>query len=227
MIPAPRVISPDPTPKAPASRQGLVDSFRAAFAGLLYAAQTQRNMKIHLVSALLVGLVGSGIRLGLAEKVTLIFCVIMVVFAELLNVALESLVDLHSTKRSHFAKHTKDTAAAGVLVLAGGTVVIFAALVAHNWAEVTRSTAQVIRQFSVGIPLAGMAALLLGRSRPLWLTVSCLLGSGTLFGLTCTWSESYAFSALTGAVLILCMVCALPVSRQAASSSGSSPYPLK
>ncbi len=51
-------------------------------------------MRVHLVSAVLVGLVGSGIALGLAEKVTLIFCVLLIFFAEILNSALEHLVDL-------------------------------------------------------------------------------------------------------------------------------------
>ena len=95
-------------------------------------------MRVHVVSAILVGLVGSGIPLGLAEKVTLIFCVLLVFFAEILNSALETLVDLATQQFDEKARVTKDAAAAGVLVLAIGTVVIFAAILVHNWDDGAR-----------------------------------------------------------------------------------------
>ena len=89
-------------------------------------------MRIHVVAAVLVGLVGSGIPLGLAEKVTLIFCVLLVFFAEILNSALEHLVDLAMQQFDEGAgdqgRRRGGGAGAG-----GGTVVIFAALLVHNW----------------------------------------------------------------------------------------------
>jgi len=99
-------------------------------------------MKFHVVSAVLVGLVGSGMPLGLAEKVTLIFCIMLVFFAEILNTALEALVDLHTEDFNDLAKVAKDAAAAGVLVLAIGTVVIFAALVCSHWSTSWRTQAK-------------------------------------------------------------------------------------
>jgi diacylglycerol kinase (ATP) len=53
-----------------------------AWNGLIHTVVHQRNMRMHLISGLLVGLVGSGIPLGLVEKVTLIFCVLLVLFAD-------------------------------------------------------------------------------------------------------------------------------------------------
>ena len=52
-----------------------------AWDGLIHTAVHQRNMRMHLIAAIMVGLVGSGIPLGLAEKVTMIFCVLLVLFA--------------------------------------------------------------------------------------------------------------------------------------------------
>jgi len=130
-------------------------------------------MKIHLVSTLLVGLVGSGIPLGLAEKVTLIFCVQLVLFAEMLNAALESLVDLHSDKRSHLGKDVKDLAAGAVLLLATGTTVVFLAFLVHEWEVVVANSEQVGRQFAVGIPLAITSSLLLwSKPRAPWLNAA-------------------------------------------------------
>ena len=125
--------APPRTPFPSRGGAGLLASFRHAWTGLIHTVVHQRNMRVHLVSAVLVGLVGSGIPLGLAEKVTLIFCVLLIFFAEILNSALEHLVDLAVQQFDEKARLAKDAAAAGVMVLALGTVVIFAALLVHNW----------------------------------------------------------------------------------------------
>ncbi|RYZ44104.1 MAG: diacylglycerol kinase family protein, partial [Myxococcaceae bacterium] len=105
-------------PQFPSRRSnGLFASFGHAWAGLIHTVAWQRNMRVHLISGVLVGLVGSGIPLGLAEKVTLIFCVLLIFFAEILNSALEQLVDLAVQQFDEKARLTKDAAAAGVLVL--------------------------------------------------------------------------------------------------------------
>src|SRR4029453_13166496 len=127
--------SPPPRPAEPyrAPRAGtFLRSLTHAWTGLIHAVVHQRNMRVHIISAVLVGLVGSGIPLGLAEKVTLIFCVLLVLFAEMLNSGLEQLVDLAIQQFDDKAPLTKDAAAGGVLVLAIGTTVIFAAVLVHN-----------------------------------------------------------------------------------------------
>jgi diacylglycerol kinase (ATP) len=196
------VASPMPARQSHA-QLGVLEALGHAYRGLLHAL-AQRNMKIHVVSAVLVGLVGSGIRLGLAEKVTLIVCVILVFFAEILNTALEALVDLHTEDFNDLAKITKDAAAAGVLVLAIGTVVIFTALLVHNWDVVVENRHQVFRQAALGIPLAMLTAVLLSRwHRPAWvdhlLFVVAMLNWGALW----MWTVSWVFTTLTGALVWL------------------------
>src|SRR5207245_4454235 len=132
---------------------GLLRSFVHAWNGLIHTVVYQRNMRIHLVCAILVGLVGSGIPLGLSEKVTLIFCVLLIFFAEILNTALEQLVDLAIQQFDEKARLTKDIAAAGVLVLAIGTVVIFAAILVHNADTVLSHGSEIQRQVLFGVPL--------------------------------------------------------------------------
>lgn len=182
---------------------GFKSSLRHAWNGLLHAAG-QRNMKIHLVATVLVALVGSGLRLGLAEKVTLIFCVMLVLFAEILNTALEALVDLHTEDFRDLARITKDVAAAGVLLLSAGTVIVFAALLAHNLDEILASGSRIARQAAVGIPLSAVVALLLRpASRPSSLKDHSLFASGlVLWALLASWSVSAVFSAMSAAVLL-------------------------
>ncbi len=165
----------------------------------------QRNMRMHIVSALLVGLVGSGIPLGLAEKVTLIFCVLLVLFAEMLNTALEQLVDLAIQQFDEKARLTKDIAAAAVLVLAVGTVVIFAALLVHNASTLMEHLDNIRRQVLIGIPLILCAgALVQNLRRPTWMLVTLGLVSFACWGVSLSWTESTVFSALTLGMLIVC-----------------------
>src|SRR5262249_44542275 len=112
-----RRLRPARTPPPFPLRQGpgVWSSAVHAWNGLVHTVLYQRNMRLHIVAAVLVGLVGSGIPLGLAEKVTLIFCVMLVFFAEILNTALEHLVDLAVQQFDEKARVAKDAAAAGVL----------------------------------------------------------------------------------------------------------------
>lgn len=181
-------------------------SVRHAWDGLIHTVVHQRNMRMHIIAGLLVGLVGSGIRLGLAEKVTLIFCVLLVLFAEMLNSALEQLVDLAVQQFDEKAKLTKDIAAAAVLVLAIGTVVLFAAVLVHNAETILSNLPAIQRQVAFGVPLVTMGgALMHEQAKARWVDVGLSLGALGLWGLMTSWSESEVFSAMTLGLLLVCM----------------------
>lgn len=198
---------------------GFVDSALHAWRGLVHTVVHQRNMRIHLVSAVLVGLVGSGIPLGLAEKVTLIFCVLFIFFAEILNSALEALVDLAVEAVHEKARITKDAAAAGVLVLAIGTVVIFAAILVHNAPVILAHGEDIQRQVLWGGPLAVSLGVWLGLRRPAraldWALGAFSLG---LWGVLVTFSKSYVFSAMLFGLWALCGAAARMRRREAAAA---------
>lgn len=205
---------PRPQPRTPPYPKlggtGLLDGFLHAWNGLIHTVVYQRNMRIHVVSALMVGLVGSGISLGLAEKVTLIFCVLFVFFAEILNTALEQLVDLAIQQLDEKARVAKDAAAAGVLVLAVGTVVVFAAILVHNWGTVARSGPQIARQVMLGLPLVACSTLLLAATRkPLWLDAALLATATALMVALSLRTESMVFSALTYGLVLVCFASAV------------------
>jgi diacylglycerol kinase (ATP) len=176
----------------------------------VHTVEHQPNMRIHLLAALMVGLVGSGIPLGLAERVTLIFCVLLVFFAEILNSALEALVDLATQEFDEKARLTKDAAAAAVLVLAIGSVVIFAALLVHNWSTVLAEGPRIRRQVLLGLPLLALVWLLLRvRPRPLVQDVAAFLLSLLLLGVLSLRSTSSVFTAMSFGLLVLAGAAAL------------------
>jgi len=214
-VPAPAP-SPLRRPPYPPRRPGFWSSALHAWNGLVHTVEYQPNMRIHVLAALLVGLVGSGIPLGLAERVTLIFCVLLVFFAEILNSALEALVDLATREFDEKARVTKDAAAAAVLVLSIGSVVIFAALLVHNWSTVIAHTGRIQRQVVLGIPLTVCTALLLrpGPRAPAQ-DLLAFLGALLFFALLTLRSTSSVFSAMTLGLIVLAGASALDRQRAA------------
>jgi diacylglycerol kinase (ATP) len=216
--PAPVPLRKPPYP--PRRGEGFWGSAIHAWNGLVHTVVHQPNMKVHVVSAILVGLVGSGLPLGLAEKVTLIFCVLLVFFAEILNSALETLVDLATQEFDEKARVTKDAAAAAVLVLSIGSAVIFAALLVHNWGTVLASGPRIERQVLFGIPLAGCAALLMGDRRRPWGQDALAFGVGlVLSGVLATWTTSAVFTAMTVGLLVLALAAARERARARATKN--------
>jgi len=105
-----------PSPRRPSRSR--VESFRFAFSGIWYALRTQPNTQIHAVVT--VGLLALAAWLGLsrAEWAILALTIGLVWVAELLNTALEALMDLVSPDIHPLARVAKDVSAAAVLITA-------------------------------------------------------------------------------------------------------------
>ena len=101
-----------------------LNSFSYAFSGLVYAFKTQLNFKIHCVFAVLVIALGVYSKLALAEWLWIVFAIGLVMITELLNTAIEVLVDLISPQKHPKAGAIKDIAAAAVLVSSLTAVII-------------------------------------------------------------------------------------------------------
>lgn len=107
----------------------LAISFKYAWAGLSYAFKTQRNFRIHTAIGTLA--IGLGVFLHLKPvEISVIGITIGIVLAmELLNTAIESLVDLTVGQSYHeLAKIAKDCAAGAVLVSAMAAAIVAVAL---------------------------------------------------------------------------------------------------
>lgn len=94
-------------------------SFRYAWAGLAYAFRTQRNFRIHTIVTLIAVSLGFWLKITTVEMAIVALTCALVVVLELINTALESVVDLTVQKSYHeLAKVAKDCAAGAVLVAA-------------------------------------------------------------------------------------------------------------
>ena len=108
----------------------LPSSFRYAAQGLGYGFISQRNFRIHLGIGSVVFFLGLWLALPAIQLAVLVLTVAAVLVLELLNTAIESVVDLAIGRRFHpLAKVAKDCAAAAVLVAAISSLVIALLLV--------------------------------------------------------------------------------------------------
>lgn len=112
-----------------------IRGFGYACSGLGYALKSQLNFKVHICAAILVAIAGYWLNLAASEWLWLIAAIALVLMAELLNTAIEVLVDLVSPEIHPKAKIIKDVAAAAVLVTAiaaaGIGLIIFIPKILH------------------------------------------------------------------------------------------------
>lgn len=101
-----------------------VESASCAIEGILYAAKTQRHLRYHLLFASAVIFLSFILGINREEFLFISIAVVLVIIAELLNSALEEIVDLILPHKSEKARIVKDIAAGAVLITALGAVVI-------------------------------------------------------------------------------------------------------
>ncbi|MCL2136253.1 MAG: rRNA maturation RNase YbeY [Coriobacteriia bacterium] len=102
----------------------LKQSFKWAFSGIWEAVRTERNMKIHLVVALAALIASALLRLEALAWALVVLCIAFVWSTEMINTAIEHVVDLASPDIHPKAKSAKDIAAGVVLVSVIASVVI-------------------------------------------------------------------------------------------------------
>ncbi|MGZ9585021.1 diacylglycerol kinase family protein [Paenibacillus marinisediminis] len=128
-------------PSKLSTKRSWLNTFQAAFEGIAYALRTQRNMRVHLAIALFACLLGIAMDIGRSDWMWLGLCIALVMAAELINTAVESVVDLVMPEWNPLAKAAKDTAAGAVLIVAIFAVVVGIVIFAEPILAATRSLA--------------------------------------------------------------------------------------
>jgi diacylglycerol kinase len=135
-----------PTSPKPTEPSGLPDpaesewtkfikSFHFAFSGLWHAIRTQRNMRVHLLIALLAIIAGILLHISAVEFALVFVAITGVFIAEMFNTVFELAVDLASPEYHPLAKIAKDVSAGAVLLSAILSIVIgLFVYVPHLWA---------------------------------------------------------------------------------------------
>ena len=94
-------------------------SFKYAWAGVAYAFSTQRNFRIHTAIGTVAVSLGLFLNISAIEMAVITLTCAIVMVLELLNTAIEAVVDLTVKQTYHeLAKIAKDCAAGAVLISA-------------------------------------------------------------------------------------------------------------
>lgn len=109
--------------------KNLIESFSHALRGLELAFSAERNLKIHLACAVLAVILAAVLSFDVVSWTLLFLAIGLVFIAELLNTAVERVVDMVSGGEFHIlAKEAKDIAAAAVVVASFTSLLMGAAL---------------------------------------------------------------------------------------------------
>ncbi|WP_172135550.1 diacylglycerol kinase family protein [Adlercreutzia sp. ZJ473] len=108
------------------TRFTLFRAFSCAWEGIAYAFTSQRNLKIHSAFAVLAVALGFALRISEAGWLSVVVCIALVMALEVVNTAVESVVDLVSPEWNELAKRAKDCAAGAVYLAAGASLVVAA-----------------------------------------------------------------------------------------------------
>lgn len=176
----------------------LIDSFNYAISGIIYAVRTQRNMRIHMIAALLVLTACFFYDLKKVEILILTITITMVIVAEMFNTAIECAIDVAANYYHPLAKIAKNTAAGAVLITAINAVVVGYILF---WDRLSIISLVVIRKIKQSDPY--MIFLILIIVLIATLVVKAVFGEGTpLRGGMPSGHSAIAFSLATTIALI-------------------------
>lgn len=101
-----------------------LDACQNALDGIIYAITTQSNIKKQLIIAVAVMLISLFFDLSKAEFLCLMFTVVLIIVAEMINTAIETVVDLYTDLYHPKAKIAKDVGAGAVVIAAINAIIV-------------------------------------------------------------------------------------------------------
>ncbi|HZG60557.1 MAG TPA: diacylglycerol kinase family protein [Anoxybacillus sp.] len=102
----------------------LLKSFSFAWEGIVFTFKNEKNMKIHCVAALFVCMTAWMLDLSKTEWLIILITIGVVFSLEMVNTAIERVVDLAAPEFHPLAKIAKDVAAGAVFVFVMISVII-------------------------------------------------------------------------------------------------------
>lgn len=108
-------------------------SFGFAFEGIIHAFKKERNFKIHVLAATIVILSGILTKLSIHEWCVIFMLIGGMLALEILNTAVERIIDLTTSERLPLAKQAKDLAAGAVLIYAIVSAIIAFLIFMPKW----------------------------------------------------------------------------------------------
>lgn len=100
------------------------NAFVCAAKGIKEAIKTETNLKFNIVVAIIIIACGFLFKIGTTEWIVCILSIGIMLFAEIMNTAVEATVDLVTREYNKQAKKAKDISAGAVLILSINVAII-------------------------------------------------------------------------------------------------------
>ncbi len=154
----------------------LFSSFNNAISGIIHAIKRERNMKLHILAAILIIILSLFFRLSKVEYLFVFLAITLVVVCELFNTAIEVLVDIIVDVYHPKAKVVKDVAAGATLVAAFFAIIVAYFVFFDKLSSQVQNGIQIIRQSPIHIAIISLIVTIIlvlagkafmGRGKPL------------------------------------------------------------
>lgn len=99
-------------------------SIRAAIRGIIFTFQNERNFRVEIYVAVFVFLALFILHASLMQAAIIVTMTFLVLMIELMNTAIERVVDILKPRKHPYARVIKDVSAATVLVLSIGASIV-------------------------------------------------------------------------------------------------------
>ncbi len=152
----------------------LIESFNYALEGIVHTLRTQRNMKIHFTIAVLVLLGSLFINISKQELIILFFSISFVIAMEMINTAIEVIIDMISEEYSYPARVAKNIAAGAVFMAAVNSIIVAYIIFRDELGPVTLNLIRYIIKEPSHLVFINIAILII-----LIIILKAIKGSGT------------------------------------------------
>jgi diacylglycerol kinase (ATP) len=137
----------------------LLQSFNHAFQGIVHATRRERNMRIHLVVALGVLILSLFVDLSKMELVAVLISISFVLMMELVNSAIEAVVDIITDEFHESAKRAKDLSAGAVLVAAVNALAVAYLILADHLSNFSLDIVTAIRRSPIHLTIVAFGVV--------------------------------------------------------------------
>lgn len=177
----------------------ITDSFNYAIQGIVYSVKTQRNMKIHMVIAVLVLIFSLFFDFSRVEMLILFLTITLVIVIEMVNTAIESAIDVFANHYHPLAKIAKNVAAGAVLISAINALLVGYLLFFDRLKPITNTVLIKIKQSDTNVVFICLIVVVI-----VTIIVKAIYGEGTpLKGGMPSGHSALAFGAATAISLLV------------------------
>ncbi|MGI6705280.1 MAG: diacylglycerol kinase [Clostridia bacterium] len=139
----------------------LIDSFNDAIEGLIHSFVSEKNMRFHFIIAIGTLVLGILAKVGKTETILLFITITLVIGMEMINTAIEAVVDMITPKYHPLAKIAKNVAAGAVLLSAINAIAVGYLVFFNKIANFPLQVTRYIRHLPVHLTFANLGVVLL------------------------------------------------------------------